>query len=411
MMTFTRDNLSADGLIFVLVEDSTFETIPDPSARTQNTASFAPYCLFVPCSATRKQAYADEFQAAYDIFNAQGFNNPRLKAVIAKVPVTNGDNTVLLTHSAYYGIKLRPSSSNCLDSNNAAFAGIYHPGDLELEICDVNIPVSADTRKTIRHELFHAVQHAYPTIHQSPDWDESWVIEGTASAAELSAATMERSGSFGWRNIQTKLTSKASLDEYTAEDFWIYQGAANGLGLGYLHTIFQGGIELDEIDRKLPNDYLVSSAYWEWIKNQAFERRVNYNGSFFVGTCTNSVGWNGEPDVVSPMVNLTHDVGSGCTQSGLIQQSALTARLFEIDFTSSEPMFDVSITIKPTSAGPLLLHKVYDSNEAACWNQPIGARSYTDVEPIEFRHLLVANTEHSSPRSYRVEICDIVDSE
>ena len=69
-------------------------------------------------------------------------------------------------------------------------------------------------------------------------------------------------------------------EEYQAQDFWTYVGLKYNSYLSYLQPILEEGATIVQIHDRLlesvgsgdPNEL-----YWEWAKNQAFERTIDYD--------------------------------------------------------------------------------------------------------------------------------------
>src|SRR5690606_20702201 len=98
------------------------------------------------------------------------------------------------------------------------------------------------------HELFHAIQFAYPgTLDFYALGNEvSWVVEGTAEAAALVAMGKTASGlGAPWLDVplhDPDAQSEKSGRNYVSYPFWLYLAEAYGGGLpdgfGILHDFF-----------------------------------------------------------------------------------------------------------------------------------------------------------------------------
>ncbi len=116
-----------------------------------------------------------------------------------------------------------------------------------------------------------------------------WIVEGTAAAAEDSAETMSRSQLLerALHPLDVRLTASHYLRddgpswiEYRAQDFWVYFGLKNGLGLDYLKPLFARGASPDAANSFFAEEYQSSlgAEYWSWVKNQAIEKTIDFDG-------------------------------------------------------------------------------------------------------------------------------------
>lgn len=120
----------------------------------------------------------------------------------------------------------------------ADFSGPLLPGDAKLKL-----ETTDQGKMTLVHELFHAVQAAYPI----EDNDKPlWIIEGTAQAAEIAWA-LRRGWSLGTRPTRffdDPLHRPRSEDEaYNTSVFWLWLGETYGSPdrVAYLHEMLETG--------------------------------------------------------------------------------------------------------------------------------------------------------------------------
>ena len=118
------------------------------------------------------------------------------------------------------------------------FAGPLLPGDAE-----VKLEATDQGKMTLVHELFHAIQAAYPIKEND---DPLWIIEGTAEAVEIAWA-MRRGWTLGdvpSRFFDDPLHRPRSEEHaYMTSAFWLWLGEIYGSEdrVGYLHEMLQTG--------------------------------------------------------------------------------------------------------------------------------------------------------------------------
>ena len=177
---------------------------------------------------------------------------------------------------------------------NDSVLAFYDPVEAMMTVCLLSSgnPADDSLRGAIRHELFHAVQWAYPKIGQgSPD---DWVVEGTATAAVAFDTEMHRTSVFNYplREVDGPLESglidsdtwmKESGYPYETQDFWVYLFLAGGrnANLGTLDLFFKLGATTGSVANRLANDNnslllfrSLGEEYWSWVKNQVMEKTV-----------------------------------------------------------------------------------------------------------------------------------------
>jgi hypothetical protein len=196
-------------------------------------------------------------------------------------------NTISVTAlTASYAAYIHgPKDTLCADA-----VGYYSPEEGALVLCaGAGETLDAADKETLIHEFFHAVEFTYPEvgIDRLFGFDEAWIIEGMATAAEKSFADtkMQRTPSFGLDNLQkvdhaltTGLPDDEPIDEYLAQDFWVYVGASQGEDLGYLGTLLAlagaTDVGVDNAFQVLFGKSL-GEFYWGFVKNQTIENAFN----------------------------------------------------------------------------------------------------------------------------------------
>ena len=144
---------------------------------------------------------------------------------------------------------------------------------------------------TTRHELFHAIQRANFSTRAVSRSINNWMIEGTASATQVSPPNIQRA------NRHPMSVDIPIIDDenvwYMAQDFWVYLAEAYPLNLNdTLIELFNEGAPVkggNDPMSPIGEDHLgpiagappISDAYWEFVKNQAFEKQVELPGSTY----------------------------------------------------------------------------------------------------------------------------------
>ena len=82
--------------------------------------------------------------------------------------------------------------------------------------------------------------------------------------------------------VDHALTSvEPTNDPYKAQDFWVYFGQKNNLGLDYLQPLFERGSTTEAAARFFAEVHgtTLATEYWAWVKNQAFEKSIDLAGA------------------------------------------------------------------------------------------------------------------------------------
>jgi hypothetical protein len=302
--------LDPDPTIVVLVdapaEEPDADTFRASAQLTADGYDFFLRCVslnnFPGCSASR-QLIHDAFVAAYDDFViGQGYPRPYLNAWEGSfagvptmpdrpetpVPYVNG-GTVLGT------IQITPEEEPCSNMGVRQEAGSYNPADFNITICvdrrtggvDRTSPQPKLLDKvvaTIRHELFHAIQHSYVNVRAADRLgDRLWTLDGTAASVQNPAGTLTRALKYPLRRIDRSLVDEQDYLEYQTQDFWIYFGREQSLAIAYFKGMFENGVDTYAADLLFANQYQTSLGleYWAWAKNQVMEKSFDFDDRLF----------------------------------------------------------------------------------------------------------------------------------
>ncbi len=243
--------------------------------------------------------------------------------------------------------------------NGVANNGGYASGSGTLFVCigGGGFPgPQGSAEDTARHEYFHAVQFAYPPIADYGRGLDLWVIEGTAVASENSLATMVRDASRRARAIDVPLPSEASLDEYRAQDFFVFAGQQLGRGLEYLRFVFQRGARTADVDAALRESLGVEGGlaemYWRWVRHQAMN-----DSSLAASAC------GPQPTVAVPRtMSFTANASNGLAEGVL---PSLTAHRHDLVFAADPAVaYEVEVRVVPDRTGVLRVRS-YESGPDA----------------------------------------------
>jgi hypothetical protein len=290
---------------------------------------------FGACTDANKRHLADELSAQYhDLVEILQFTPPALSTATGRfmpgaVPGYDADSYLAYLATKDVGL--------C-----QLEAGSYRAIDKTLSVCvDPLIrDGSEDIRAVVRHELFHAIQHAYEPLRRealsNPD-RARWLMEGTAWAAEQSGVTMKRSSVQPLRPVTVTLTSEIYERSAQSQDFWVYTGRTSALT--FLSPILARGAFAESVAAELK----LAEAYWQWSKNQAYEK-------------TDPLGIEGktpcavDPDVVSVGLTVNHPDGP----FGALTLTPLTSALIELKFIKEDAFKVIGIGASPAEEGAVI---------------------------------------------------------
>lgn len=414
LLIFTVSRLQTSNLVFTLVEHPTFDLYQAPPAsraQAPSSVSFLPVCTGTACTDVVKQTYAAEVLAAYDNFvNFHGFRPP---AMLKGIPLFGGGVQPLPAITpidTYAGVVLDDGTNGlCADTFNpdgslkeAGALGYYSPTDLTLYICEQTLPISGTMRETIRHELFHAIQWAYPAFRSNSDWTQTWVREGTAEAAAASINAPHTTGFFGDRTIRTTLLD-TSGDElsYEGEQFWFYFLDEYMQPFGYLDTVFEGGAEPAEVDATIGN---LGMVYWDWAMNHAHEHHNLTDGAFTAADACKTVNSTVTPSPLVPSI-ITH-LTNNYEVRGWLQPLDTEVVKFEIQTIFGGR--SAIISVEDGSGQNFANYKVYDSRSdganGTCEGVQEGERRIDDLRVGQEFTVVVGNADFTAGTNYTVKV-------
>ncbi len=406
LFSFTLPRLLPTGLSVVLIVHETHTLLPlDPataalptvqSAAPTDNVDFTVKCaeyslpLLTPaaCSAINIGALKSALLTAYNDFSSKGFRDPALNRHIAKFFPGSGKPALTL-YESFYPVYIQPAPCN-------GAVGRFRPGTQSLFICiDGAAGVNDEVMRTVRHELFHAIQFAYPGLRA--DFHRgiiNWVAEGTAAAAETSISGLHRSPDFSVRTIDPALPDYRSPDNiaYQTQDFWVYLGQEQGTQLNYLIPIFEAGADLTEVNGAMGGN--LGGAYWSWVKNQFYEKSNTLEGALTGGACAPELDLVNETRTGFGLAD-----GNNKQWSGSLDRLAAHVYQIGIDDTLDNP----SVWVE---GGATIRYKIYREGKGSCETLPENETvTFDQLTSSDFLQVIVANTGIiGAPAPYVVRI-------
>ena len=300
-MLVPLSRLTTAGKTVVLIENSGFNSQRPATSAALSQADAIHSDLFdfeVTCMSEYNSGFAapncnghgpiltDFLALVYTEFNDMGYEEPWLEYVLRDISILDRNTeepsvVVQAAQTVYqvYGLESSIFLDECtLDPDGGII--VHGPGFFFQErkalFCFDFAPESPLTnaqKRAIRHLYFHALQFGYDHVESkvySNDYDV-WVLESTASAAEISIpAGMESSNNHPRRAVDVPLRIYERSSEFSAQDFWVYHGRAAGVGLPLLRDYLQlpAAAKLSGVTEFFGGDQGFKDTYWRWVKNQ-----------------------------------------------------------------------------------------------------------------------------------------------
>jgi len=391
--------LASEGVTFVLIEDPSFELPPPAAARNgeRRLTQFPVGCFALSaqaCGPTQQRAAQHALVEALILYRLQGFPDPYLTGFKPEPLLAT-----VMPFPAFFVPSSKPSCG--AGAGMAAYSSLT--GTIDFCVDPAGGPLSeAEIRNSARHELFHAIQFAFPNVRNNPQ--SSWVIEGTASAAEAwDGGVMHRSPLRRLRVAHASLANEGTTPgydqyPYEAQDFWVHlfrstnaYGDRRNFPLGELVSFFNRGASTEAVADRMQNPANFSYAplgeeYWAWVKNQVIERTdVDFDG-VLTNACTMST-------LAGTLIRHTYvaPVDSPTVNDVFVQfQEGLESRVVAI--TIPTPLQNASFTVEGDAA---ISYKVYlqaDPLVSDCRGGiDDGPRAFAELSAGATVHVLIAN--------------------
>lgn len=411
----TIAGLHEQGNSFVLVAHPDFNSPPNGAPAPASVGGqfdlFNVRCQhFVPasgCTATIESDVETTLELIYTrIHEDLGFFEPRLRYLDETLHY-NPNSLSSLGYTVY----IHPHDfGHC-----ARAAGYYEPATGKLVLCmNAGFGPEPDHVYTLVHEYFHATQFAYPPILDDylNGEAEDWIVEGMATAAEKSTAydnQMVRSDVGGWLQLHkvdiSLLFGNANnrpapdLEPYFAQDFWVFYGLLNGMGLPYLQDVLVQGAKAEDVVMTLGDGNFLP-VYWEWAKNQVMEKAYNFDGVLqspcFV-----------EEQVVQEFEIFEHQWTDKLYHE--VTVGPLTTMVVKLTFSHIHRhaygwVFATNPDQRP-DAELALSYKFYEDGESGCEAVPEGPREWPEGEgvmPGKVYYVVISNTDYDAAYDYTI---------
>lgn len=412
-------SLTPEPIIAVVVESAAFDSRMSSARSSVTGATFEGTCgpgfasAAETCSTAHRSTAASMLEDAYNTLTLLGFTDePNLQRGIGSLELRylGGLSWSISYVPGPYQIQLRPSSGV-----NAGGMYSRSSGRIWLAIGTNGVPESR--RSTVRHEYIHATQYAaFDGFPSTDDWLASrWVIEGQAVVAQASYTTLERDDRDP-RVVDTTLERSRwdgnnwrSLppSEYMAQDFWWYLIQRFNADIELLQPFMQRGLETTDINATLRAEYPedfggaghsggLSLAYWDWVKNQVFEKGVPMDDLRFGDTCEFTAL------AATPSALTYVPYGTNGTVNKTLPP--LTAHVVHVTFPAGDGWRDTLRVTSSASHVRSTIYRVQSSGTDGCIGQgDATVRTVTASEDSQDFYVVIANTSMSNDRSFTVE--------
>jgi hypothetical protein len=311
----------------------------------------------------------------------------------------NPNSLSSLGYTAY----IEPHDYGFCQSDNAG--GYFNREEGRLVLClNPAVGLDPDYVQILIHEYFHATEYGYSEVYTDYEdgKDKDWIIEGMAKAAEESyfGTDMVRSTVGGtWvelHKVDRSMASENGLDAYFAQDYWVLYGQMFGRGMEYFKEILVEGATTEDVATALGDGKRLET-YWDWAKNQAMEKGLDFNGA--LGTSCNL-----ETQVVD-QINLFpfqwdsygfHDVILDPLTSVVVQVT------FDLNYDFAAGVVFPTDPAQLPDADQALRYKFYQEGEAGCEAVPDSDRVYLDVSTGDTYYVLISNIDKDDTFLYTV---------
>jgi len=414
--------LTPEPMIAVVVESEAFDSRPSSARSSVTGAAFEGTCgpgfasAVETCTTAHRSAAASALEDAHNTLALLGFTHePHLQRAIGSLDINylGGLRWSISYVPGPYQIQLRPDSVE-------TSGGMYSTSSGQIWIAIGTVGVTENRRSTVRHEYVHATQYTgFDGFPSTAAWQASrWVIEGQAVVSQASYTALERDN-HDPRVVDTTLERSRwdgsnwrplPSSEYMAQDFWWYLLQRFDADIAMLQPFIDRGLATDDVHVTLlteyPDDFGSSSgspgglpqAYWDWVKNQVFEKGVDMDDSRFGDTC--------EFTALAATPSALTYVPYGINDTVDETLPPLTAHVVSVTIPNSDGWSD---TLRVTSSGSryvrATIYRVPDSGGTqGCIGQGDAfVRTVTGNNESQSYYVVIANTSMSNDQSFTVE--------
>jgi hypothetical protein len=404
----TLASLDPAGMVIALVHDPDLASPPNTAAlakaganRPNSGPQFAVQCVNFTkpdeCTPTTVALVEDALSEVYArLHDHLSFLPLRLRFMDGTLTY-NPNSLSSLGYAAY----LEPTYSGLCHLSALSYYEIA-PGRLVLCL-DPAAGLSPIYHELLAHEFFHAIQYGYLPVFA--DWytgaQEPWIIEGTATAAMKSYALDEMirmPGLYSLHAIDVPLTDRGTptqLNQYSAQDFWVYAGKHDQHDLFYLQNVFNLGATTPDVANALDSGQRLE-LYWLWAKNQAMEATNNFDGAL-TSPCVH------ETSVVKQLQPFNYVWGATSYYTFTLQplQSALIKINFDHNYQGADA-YGYAVNFTDPNAAASMRYKFYKDGESGCETIPDGERIFSNLKKTDGYYAVVSNVDIDQAFDYLI---------
>ena len=268
-------SIPKDGLIFLLASDTATE-LPSPAGEglapsgllgqgwlSQGQAIVTPKNAFNSAAVT---AFQNAFNQILGLYAKSKLRPPVMQTVGAKAIVQGKGKPIKMDYSrAKYGFYMVPQGVGECDPGTLGF---YEPATHVLVVCaPKDGSMSALMRRTLVHELFHAVQERYGK-------SALWWAESTAALSENSiqdpAYKPQLTPDYSARKDRRALAAFGGGVHYRTQDFWYHVLREKGLAFDAgMDAYMKKGMNVRGTDAAVGG---LADEYWHWFVDQTYAK-------------------------------------------------------------------------------------------------------------------------------------------
>jgi uncharacterized protein (TIGR02145 family) len=371
------------------------------------------------CTIDHRVQTLNALNEIYNIYVLQlGFEEPNLRYLMVDLNIWPPSISIQKryeyrleknnTHNGYYNLMWRMAATQ------------YPAGD------------SPDDTTTY-HELFHSMQFGYSNVsfNQIPMLRSVFgVIEGTAVASEMSLEGLRRSNNARFKSSRFPMAVDVSMfkntlfssdcwemdphlgivknylpcgSDYRSQDFWVYVGKVmnpHNPQMDFLVPLFEKGGLKHHIDEMLQEDGTFSSlsdAYWQWARNQSFEKSVilgsDHNGNPVPGGDPCALYYSSAtPDTIN------FDPAYWEDYSQDFQLDPLTSKVFQFNFEPDEQAYETeTIWLFDSHHSKVKYYYDYEAGTTDCINRADIPSHKFFIDGSVTAYALVSNVHPDEP--------------
>ena len=357
---------------------------------------FLIYCIgftnAYPCTEDHRQQTKDALNEMYQAYViGLGYKQPHLRKPLLSLQFKDSTGWAIdYTLSEKYEYQLHRTYQQ----------GWYKPGNKDA-VTGFPGGKSSPRDDITRHEFFHSLQFAYDLTRENflafeYDLRVPGVIEGTATSVQSSVRGLTWHSDRWPMRISTLMFRPGEADhsDYQTQDFWLYVGKVMNRKADYFIPVFEKGGLRPQIDDMLRKEGTFSSlghAYWQWAKNQSFEKNIiigDLNGEPVPGGAPCAL--YEEAAVPDTIYYSPNDWENADTSFILF---SLESTVLSITFESTDASYDTEVVIHSESdAVKAKFYFEHEANTINCRGRWDNNSHTFSVDNKVTAHVLVSNT-------------------